>query len=233
MQFTTVCVYPSASTRLAVLFLLAYPVGALFLSRYRASRAGPLSTSVVPLTLTPLFVGLAAAWLGVARIIESLSVAARGRAASAAGVAETFVFVAFASAIAAFVAGATLIREVIRGTRSEESGRASTLAKILAVALPLLVLAEIAVQVLLSHQLVTETATPSHALLRLALAVTAFSLFGGVTSLLWLVFARRNTTIQLSAARRMLALSSLAVASAICAGAWLLSRSYWSIAVSG
>jgi hypothetical protein len=233
MQFATVCAYPSVSTRLALLFLLAYPFGVLFLSRYRAPSTGPLSASVVPLTLTPLFVGLASAWAEVARVIGGLSIIAHGRAASAAGVTETFVLVTFASAIATLVSGITWIREVTRRSQTQAAGRISTLAGVLAIALPLSVLAAIALQILFSEQLVSEAATPSPVLLRLAVVVATLSTLGALSSLIWLVSSRRNADMQLSRVRHVLALSSLAVAGTICVGSWLLSRLFWSIAVSG
>jgi hypothetical protein len=97
MSLSTMCVTPSAATRLAVLFLLGYPLFLGVLARSRRHAVGGLAASIVPAILTPMFVSLAESWLGVARLLEALTLSPSGRAIRASGVSETFVILTFGS----------------------------------------------------------------------------------------------------------------------------------------
>src|SRR5437763_15749729 len=108
MRLTTVHVSPNVPIRTPLLLLLAYPFFVVILARARRSNSG-IVASVLPAVLFPLFVSSAAAWLGMAHLLQGLSVSGAGRIARAAGVAETFAITTFGALIAALISIAALL----------------------------------------------------------------------------------------------------------------------------
>ncbi len=231
MSYVTVGGPSSVLGRLAILFLFLYPFGVLLLAAYRAGRGGPMASSVVPMTLAPIFVGMAAAWLELAHVLHGLSIRGGNRAATAAGMAESVMITTFAFAVAALVAAIAWLSDVIRAKRDHEQPEpGSQRTKVVGAALVALALAGIAAQFIVERQLVATAIGPGS---RAVEGVAGLLLLGGVDSLGWLLLSRRNAALRFYDRRRTLALCCALTAIALCYGGWRLAKSFMAIAISG
>lgn len=232
MSYMTVCGPPWMAGRLAILFLFVYPVGVAVLWRYRRKAIGPMASSVLPMILTPIFVGLAASWLEIVRVLQRLSFAGGGRAASAAGFSEGFVPVAFSCAVAALVAGVAWLRDLGRGL-DQPPARQSSSKFLIPTALVMIGLAALASaeELSIARRIVFGASPPTS--LAWTRGVFWALLAAAVTSLIWLLLSRRTPAAQFQDWRRGLALGCTMTSIALCYGAYRLSKAFWAIAISG
>jgi hypothetical protein len=117
-----------------VVLLLAYPL-ALITSRGHGRRH-TLASVVIPVVLTPLFLGASATSLMVARVMQMVSTSGGSRASRAAGVAEALVSTVFAAGIAGIACAIAIIQELIarkRGKQEDGGGGAQITGQIIAI----------------------------------------------------------------------------------------------------
>jgi hypothetical protein len=124
MSPITVCTTPSVLTKVAVLLLLVY----LLMLIFRRSPIGraTLASAMMPVVLTPLFLGISASLLSLARVMQFTSLSGGGRASRAAGVAEALVMIVFAAAVGGVASAIALTQELrVRRRASIEAPQAT------------------------------------------------------------------------------------------------------------
>ena len=216
MNYVTACGFPSPAYSLTMMFLVIYPVAVLLLSLWRAGRAGSISASVVPMALVPLFVGVAASWWQTLRVIEGISLVGSGRYATAAGVAETFLTLAYASSVAAVLCGVALVSALRHRAAASDGEPVSVLTRIAGVALPSLFFACVTLLWIVARGLVAGSLPATRWVQAVVLGGAAASLGGALLSVVWLIASRGLAGLCFGAWRRSLALSS-AVATGVTA----------------
>lgn len=232
MSFSTVCVYPSFSTRIATLFLVTYPFVLWALSRYRGDGIGPMAASAVPAALTPLFVAATAAWLGVASLVQGLSIAGGGRAVRAAGVSETLSMMTFGAAVTALVCTASWLADQIRKHRGDQLAPASIVVRVVSAAMVLFLTGLLVSHFAVAHHLVQKPGTHTISI-GVTLTLASIAGLGGATSLLWLVLSRRRSTLQINAMRGLISALTAAAAGFIAYLFWHVTVFYRAIAMHG
>lgn len=104
MTWSHVCVTPSFTERLVVLFCVAWPFVTLALLRRQGRSPAPVMAMLIPLA-----VALCGTWLGLTRVMEVMAPYG-GRSATAAGIAEALSLLTVAAFSVAGVALASSIR---------------------------------------------------------------------------------------------------------------------------
>ncbi len=234
MSLSTVCVTPSAATRLAVLFLLGYPLFVAVLARSRRHTVGGLPASVVPAVLTPIFVSLAEAWLGLARLLHALALSTGGRAARAAGASETFVILTFGSIVATLIAIASCAfvrRESLAVGNSVPSSFAARLSAFSLVWTAALLLT---LHVVVTSSIVEQIATWPLITSPVAAAVLAgTATVAAILSLTWLLLAGRRLGLQFVESRRTISTCAAATTLLIAYVCWQFGSLWQGVAVRG
>lgn len=233
MSLSTVCSSPSFSTRIATLFLIGYPFLLWALSTHRRDGIGPMSASVLPAMLTPLFVAVSASWLGLASVIQGISIAGGGRSARAAGVAETLALITFCAAVAALVCTATSLWDQIRSANRHASYASPSLTMSMVSVAMIVLFAILLVSHFVMVRRIVETAGAVPISTVTAITFAAVAGFGGATSLVWLVLSRRRPTLQIHSMRGVIAAASAAGAILIAYSSWYLAAIYRAIAMGG
>ena len=225
MNWSTICVYPSFTTRWATLFLLAYPIFVWVMAVNRRDESGPMSASAVPATLTPLLVAAAVSWLGLGQVLEGISRHGGGRAATSAGIAEAIGMITLGSLIAAIVASLSWLRDRI--TRALVSRMPATKRTIVAAVISFAV----CVSLLVAEAFVADGIREfSPITLYTAAAVSAL---GAIASLIWLIASRRVPSLQIDNARAVVAACCAAASILLCYASWYVARVYTEIAIHG
>jgi len=119
MSPVTLCTTPSILTRTFVVLLLAYPL-ALIASR-GPGRRHTLASVVIPVVLTPLFLGAGATLLVVARVMQIASLSGGGRAWRAAGIAEALVTTVFAAGVGSIAGAIAILQELLARKRGKHA----------------------------------------------------------------------------------------------------------------
>lgn len=224
MEFTTACGHMTPTAKAVVFLLLAYPFFVWLLSRFGSA---PMSTSVIPASLTPLFVGATGTWLGLINVTQAMSHNGSGRASKAAGIAEGLMSTVIACVVAAIVSAAMLPR---RGSTFDDN--ASRSAPIAAIGMPGFFGALLTVQSSLAGSIIDRIGHPPIALgVWITGAVTAA--IGALVSLVWLILSRRFASIRIHRHHRAIA-AGCALASLLLSWfMWHVAQTYVYIAKHG
>ena len=209
MDLEFVCTYPPDVVRYATCFLLAYPFLVWLLWAFRPSGSGPMSASVVPAALTPLFVGSAMASTMMASALRARSfgisstIVASNAAEGMIGIGVGSMFAAFVSLLA--WAGEHFSRATHDPMEPTSTPRARSLSISLVITLGLTIIANVAfVRVIVAE----DTRFPA----TLPIGTAVISLAGAIVSLAWLIASRRLVWMQFNPTRRTIA-AACAVAS--------------------
>lgn len=235
MELSSFHAHPSLAATIAILLLLAYPFVVFALSRYRRDRTAPMSASAIPATLAPLFIGVAATWLGLMDLMNGLARGGGGRVASAAGIAEALFTIEMAGIVAVIVSAGMLIR---RGPASEDRGPESV--HVAAIGAIGFLVALLTVQLSLAGTIIdriSQESMPRGAWIPGAVtgvvagAITAA--IGALVSLLWLILSRRFASLRVdrhcTAIAAGCALASLLLSWLV----WRIMQTYVGIAKGG
>ena len=200
MDFEFVCIHPPAIVIYATYFLLAYP---FLLWVFSAAGREPMSVSVVPAALTPLFLGSAMASVGMANLLGVRSIGIT-RLTASINVRDAMVSIAIGAFFAALVSGFLWLRAHQDRLEANTSETARNLCAILVIAFG----ATIVANVLLARAIVEEEARFSPTI---PLVVAIVAALGALVSFGWLIASRRIASLQLPRPRRIIA--------AVCTGA--------------
>lgn len=218
MSTASVCVTPSVVAQATVVFFFVYPLILWGLSG--GHGRAPMLASVMPAALTPLFAGMAAAWVGLVRVRQAQSLVGGGRASSAAGTAESLTLLVAAAAVAAMAAAAFSLCDVLRRREMMPVERRSTSLQ----SLPALVCAALIGTLLFAARVVAHTGVMTLFAGAVVAAVCAMASF------VWLIASRRVSSLQLHANRRVVGATIAICAMAIAAGVWRVIEMYAAIA---
>lgn len=219
---------PSLATKVAMLLLIGYPFLLWSLSTYRREGMAPMTASALPAALTPMFVAAAVSWMGIASLLEALSITGAGRVVRAAGVAETLSMITFGGGVAALVCIVSFVRDWMQANAQYASSpsprvRAWTIAMLSILAIVVVSLFVLAGRIVEGGGL----ATP------VALTFAAIAGVGGVMSLGWLVLSRRRPALQLDHRRRTITAVAAAGALLIAYVSWQLTTIYNGVVMHG
>lgn len=228
------CFTPSAATRLAVLFLVGYPLFVGVLARSHRRTVGGLASSVVPAVLTPMFVSLAEAWLGVARLLQILASSPSGRAVRAAGASETFVMLALGSSVAALVAIASCALAWREKQTVDSSVPASLAVRFSSFSLTATAALLLALHLVLTISIVEQVATWPAIMSPVTAAILAgTAVLAAILSLTWLLLARRHPGLGFIESHRVISAGAAAATSLIAYVSWQFVSLWQGVAMRG
>ena len=224
MSVVAVDPHPSLALRIITLFLVLYPI-VLLLYNVGGRRQHTLASVIVPIVLTPLFVGMCGVLLIVAHVFEGASLSGGGRASQSAGVAEALLALVIATVSAGVASAIALVLEL---TRRQEVVRenAQVRAQIMAIVAMLALLGWTAL-------LANKAASSAISLFDYRVAVTSalIALCAALGTCVWLIVVRRRD-IGLQARFPIGAsLTGLAVSALIGAVTWQFVEHFRAIAI--
>lgn len=229
MSPITVCGSPGRLAQTVLALLIVYPV-ALIMTR-SARRRHSLATVVVPVMVTPLFIGAVGTFVALANVMQKVATSGGGRLSQAAGVAQASLAIMFGAIAASVSGGIAIVDELLarrRGSRNPEARGVHQLLQIVVVSLGVGMLAWAGVLCVIAAN---DPGAPNA--YRVPLISAGVALCAAIGTCGWLILLRRRD-LALHPRHAIVASSAgVVLCSALGFGAWQVVQHYLEIANAG